>query len=205
MDDRELDALLARPAPTTSPQVRAAVAELVSSSREHARAAAPAPARQRRRRLVGAIALAAVALTAGGTLTAAQLDVPPFQTVPAGVQRLQQPVPVDYVTSNGKPVRCQAFLEFHDLTDAQVEAAEDHLAARDWSGFGQQAYDTARRMPDRLSPDPVDTALGVVIGDELTELARAAVPGVEIPTLPDHDTDGPTYNGYAMSCPTGQR
>ena len=112
---------------------------------------------------------------------------------------------MDYITRGGKPVRCQAFLEFRHLSDDQVRAARDHLAGRNWTGFGQHAYDTARKMPDHLSPDPVETALGVVIGDELTELAREAVPGVHVPTGPDHDVSGPVYNGYSMSCPTGQR
>jgi hypothetical protein len=143
-----------------------------------------------------------VALTAAGTLTAAQLNRPPFQTLEPGVQRIEEPIPLDYVTAAGKDVQCQAFLEFRNLTDDQVEAARTYVADRNWSGFGQRSYDTARRTATPTTVDSVDRELGEVIYQELLDTARDAVPGAGVG---NPDATGPNYNGHSMYCPTGQR
>ncbi len=199
MDDNELDELLATRVQPLDPQVHAAVAELV----KHARAQGATAVRPHRRRrfVVGWVALGAVVLTAGGTLTAAQLRVPPFQGLEPGVQRIQEPIPVDYVTAAGKDVRCQAFLEFRNLTEDQLDAAHTYVAQRDWSGFGQQAYNTAEKTAGSAAPDSVDRALGEVLVGELTDAAEQAVP------VARHDmyATGPAINGHSMTCALGPR
>jgi hypothetical protein len=199
MDDRELDDMLASRGRSTSPQIDAAVAELVVAARAEAARASLRPRRRRWR--VGGVALGAALVTAGGTLTAAQLDLPPFQGLEPGVQRVQQPIPVDYVIDTRKDVRCEAFLEYRNLTSDQMEAARTYVERRDWSSFGQRAYDTAKRTTTAATPDAVDRALGDVLDRELAEVARAAVPAASRTA----GTDGPAVSGWSMACPTGQR
>ncbi len=200
MDDSELDTLLATRAQPTNPRVEAAVAELVVAARVEV-AAASEPRRTRRRWAGAGVVLGAVVLTAGGTLTAAQLNLPPFQTLEPGIQRIQQPIPVDYAIDTGKAVRCQAFLEYRNLTQRQMDTARTYVAQRDWSGFGQQAYDTAKRTAGTSAPDPVDRAFGDILDREFRKVAQDAVPIASSQI----DATGPTISGYSMSCPTGQR
>lgn len=175
------------------------MAELVSATR--AEGSAVSRPRRRRRLVVSAVAFGAVVLTAGGSLTAAQLNLPPFQTLEPGVQRIQQAIPVDYTTVTGKAVQCEAFLEFRNLADAQMDVARTYVAQRDWSGFGQQAYDLARRAAGSSSPDLVDRALGEVLDQRLTDAAEDAVPTASKAI----DATGPAINGHSMACSTGQR
>ena len=199
MDDQELDNMLASRHQPTTPQMEAAVGDLVVATRMEATSARLRPSR--RRWMAGGVALGAVLVTAGGTLTAAQLNLPPFQSLEPGVQRVQQPIPVNYVIDTGKNVRCEAFLEYRGLTSDQMEAARTYVEQRDWSGFGQQAYDTAGRTTAASTPDAVDHAFGDVLDRELRAAAHAAVPAAS----PSAVTDGPTISGWSMACPTGQR
>lgn len=201
MDDQEIDALLAAGDRPGSPSVDAAVTDLVRRTRAEVLRTAGARSPRRRRMAVGVAVLGAVVLTAGGTLTAAELHVPPFQTLEPGVQRVQEPVPVDYTIDTGKDVHCQAFLEFRNLTGDQLAAARTYVAHHDWSGFGQRAYAAAERRAAHSS-DSVESALAAVLDDEFADLAPLAVPGVSVHHRSD---EGPTYNGNSMSCPTGQR
>lgn len=201
MNDAELDDLLATKVQATHPQVEAAVTALVAAAQAEVAVPAALTHRRRRRRLVGGLALGAVVLTAGGSLTAAQLNMPPFQTLETGVQRIQQPIPVNYTTNAGKAVRCEAFLEYRSLTDDQMDAAQSYVAHHDWAGFGEQAYAEAKATAGTSAPDPVDRALGGVLDREFRAAATAAVPGVSS-TI---DAAGPTVSGYSMACPTGQR
>ena len=200
MDDRELDELLATPMQPTPIGVSTAVTELVTDARVEASAATQLH-RRRRRFTVGGVALGAVVLTAGGTLTAYQLAVPPFQTLEPGIQRIQEPISVDYVTVTGKDVQCEAFLEFRNLNQDQLDAARIYVATRDWSRFGQQSYDTAKKTAGSSAPDPVDRALGEVLDAKMTDMAAEAVPAA----VRAVDTGGPEITGWSMACPTGQR
>lgn len=131
----------------------------------------------------------------------AQLNLPPFQGLEPGVQRVQQAIPVDYTTDVGEAVRCEAFLEFRNLTEDQVDAARDYVAQRDWTGFGQRTYDMARRTAGTSAPDPVDRVMGEILDREFTEAAEDAVPAASRAI----DATGPAINGWRMACPTGQR
>ena len=107
--------------------------------------ASQAPRTHRRRRVGwAAVASGVVLLTAaGGSLTAVQLRTPPFVTVPGGVQRSQPTVPVNYTTTSDAEVSCQAFLEFQNLSRAQLEEVETYVESQDWSPVGQSVYDRA--------------------------------------------------------------
>lgn len=200
VDDRELDSLLSvgRDHPPRA-QMLTAVADLVRAARVEAVASPRRP--QRRRLLVGGIVAGAVVLTGGGTLTAAQLGMPPFQTLEPGVQRVQQPIAVNYVSVTGKDVRCQAFLEFRHLRHDQLEGARTYVAAQDWSRTGQQAYDAAKRAVGSTAPDAVGDAFNEVLDAKMESVAEQAVPGA----VRDVNTKGPEITGWSMTCRTGER
>lgn len=124
-----------------------------------------------------------------------------FQTLEPGVQRVQQPIPVEYVIETGKRVRCEAFLKYRNLTSDQMDAARTYVEQRNWSGFGQQAYDTAKATVGTSAPDRVDKAMRKVLDQEFAEAAAAAVPGASTAI----EASGPAVNGHSMACPTGQR
>lgn len=200
MDDHELDSLLAaQRSQQLRPETVAAVADLVRTTR--AEVAMTPRRRQRRRLFVGGVVLGGVVLTGGGTLTAAQLGMPPFQTLEPGVQRIQQPITVDYTTVTGKDVQCEAFLEYRHLQQDQLEEARAYVAERDWSSTGQQAYDTAKRTAKPATPDAIDETFNEILDARLEELAEQAVPGA----VHDLHTEGPAISGWSMACPTGQR
>lgn len=108
---------------------------------------------------------------------------------------------MNYVTVTGKDVRCQAFLEYRHLDRHQLNQARAYIANRDWSGTGQQAYDTAKATAPSLTPDTVDEAFSDILDIRFEQLAKQAVPGA----VRDIDTEGPQISGWSMACPTGQR
>lgn len=199
MHDRELDELLARQVQPTGAGVQAAVSELVTMTR--AEVVSTRQPLRRRRLVVGGVVLGAVVLTGGGTLTAFQLNLPPFQTLEPGIQRVQQPIAVDYVIVTGKSVQCEAFLEFKNLDERQMDDARAYVASRDWSGFGQQTYNTAKRTAGSSTPDAIDEAFQVVMENKMEAVAERAVPGA----VHKMNTGGPEISGWSMYCPTGQR
>lgn len=200
MDDHELDRLLATQVQQPRADTAAAVGDLVRAARVDVVAASPRRL-QRRRLFVGGVVLGAVVLTGGGTLTAAQLGMPPFQGLEPGVQRIQAPIAVDYISVTGKNVQCEAFLEFRHLSQDQLDDARTYVAARDWSRTGQQAYDTAKNVATSSEPDAVDQAFNEVLDERMEKLAVHAVPGA----VRNVDAAGPQITGWSMSCPTGQR
>ncbi len=205
MMDSELDELLAAHQTTISPEVVLAVDELVTRTRLQA-GSQPVKRPWRRRRVVWAgVAGSALVLTgAAGWLSAEQLRTPPFSTIPDRVQRLEPAVPVDYTTVDNEQVHCQAFLEFQHLDLAQVDAVQAYLTGRDWTGFGQTVYDrAAARLPaaSRTS-EQVNQELGEVLDPALGKAVTGAVSSVRFRGF---GKGQPTYNGYAMTCGTGQR
>lgn len=200
MDDHALDRLLAMQVQQPHADTAAAVDELVRAARVEVVATSPRRL-QRRRLFVGGVVLGAVVLTGGGTLTAAQLGMPPFQTLEPEVQRVQAPIAVDYVSVTGKNVHCEAFLEFRHLSQDQLDDAQTYVAARNWSSTGQQAYDTAKNAAKSSEPDAVDQAFNEVLDARMEKVAARAVPGA----VHNADTAGPQITGWSMSCPTGQR
>ena len=140
MPDIDLDQLLhqTRP-PAPAPGAVAVARELAARA---GRAADPRRSGRRRRatpRLVAAAVTGAVLLSGATTLAAHQLRIPPFQTVPAGIQRLEEPVPIDVVEPDGTPGRCLVYLEL-----AAVDAADldrPHPAGEVRQECGQRVLD----------------------------------------------------------------
>ncbi len=176
----------------------AAVAHAESAGPAERRTPAPPPARG-----MWALGLtaAAVTLTAGTTVTAFFLGVPPFQSVPSGTVRTAQSIPLDYETSNSVEIRCRMFLEFERAGSADVEAVDVAIRSRDWSGFGQSLYDAQADLPDAptdsLNPqDPVVNAAT----DAVYVFAATVLPGLG---RFGEDRDGPTLSGIATTCVPG--
>lgn len=140
---------------------------------------------------------AAVLLSAGTTLAAYQLSIPPFQTLPAGMQRLEHSIPLDFVEPDGTQRRCLVFLEFTDVDAADLERLDRAVADRAWTTDQQRevtgtAGGPAPRTEDEVLPDTAH--------DHLLEFAVTVVP-----TLSDDLPDGrrPTFAGYGASCVDG--
>jgi hypothetical protein len=94
VDDDTLDDLLARTAPSPSPEALNTALQLARWTATEERR----PARRHDRRPLVIVAFAAGALLASGagTLTAYQLGIPPFQGTDPGSKRIATPIPVEY-------------------------------------------------------------------------------------------------------------
>jgi hypothetical protein len=196
MDDKELDGLLGRAIRPLASNVSAAVNNLVDATREHTQ---PQPAARKRwsRSLVwgSSVTAGAIFLTAGASITAAQMGIPPFQSLEGGTQRTTTAIPVDYVEPDGNQVHCRAFMEFRNL-DAAADAKIEHfITANDWSGFGQGLFDSV------AAKATVSSAATYLLGDAvnvaLYEKATQALPGLQRGPA---DTTDVTFNGSSMSC-----
>ena len=64
----------------------------------------------------------AVALSAATTYGAYQLSIPPFVETEPGVERVLEPISVDYTTDKGTVLDCDLYVEFTDVTQAQRDA-----------------------------------------------------------------------------------
>jgi hypothetical protein len=197
MDEPEFDELLRSSAPTPSRAAGATALLLVDDIRGANAAPAPphATRRHRRRRTVLiAAAAAAVALSAGGTIAAYQLSIPPFQTLEKGVDRAHTGIPVTYTNSLGRTVKCQAFIEYRNLDNAQQAAIERISSSKRWEGYGQRVLDELR-IP-KASPQAQNQAINEAALDDLWQAAHEAVP----PMVFMQPSSGPVFNGFAMSC-----
>lgn len=201
MDDDELDALLTRARPALGSETATAARDLATATRPASRGRVARP-RRRRRVFWGAAAAGVVLLTAGGTLTAAQLHVPPFQTLEPGVERISTAVPVDYVERSGRPVTCEAFLEFRQLDRSSRDQVTRYLQEQDWTGFGQTAYDTAAARTKSSSEPTTTDVFYEIVDEDLAAAATRALPGVPVN---DRHSAGVIFSGSAMSCRPGTR
>lgn len=195
MDDRELDELLDRAPKQLNNNVSAAVNDLIETAREHVRPQ-PSPRKKWSRSAVwGSIAAGAVALTAGASITAAQLGIPPFQSIEPGTQRTTTAIPINYVETDGHEVHCLAFMEFRNLDTAADAKVERFITASDWSGFGQSLFDSVEVKATASSS--ASYLLGDAVNAALFEKATQALPGLQHGPA---DTTDVIYNGSSMSC-----
>jgi hypothetical protein len=133
MNDLDLDELLAESiAPLPAPMTREA----------RTMAAATKPARIRRGRmprprwLIPMIFACSVALTGAASLTAVQLSVWPWVSLPEGFDRTVR-IPVEYTTDEGHVEVCGAYIELRNASASDLAALNAAIDARDWEGFGQ--------------------------------------------------------------------
>lgn len=189
MHDADLDQLLQRTRPSApDPATVAAARDLADQVRRGAPRRPPGRRRPAPRVAVTALA-GALLLTGGTTLAAHQLRVPPFQTVPDGIQRLEEPVPLDFVEPDGTERRCLVYLELTGVDRADLDRLEDEIASRSWSAAEQQA------VTGLASPRSQDELTGGATGDGLFRLAHATIPGLRL-----RGDEGPRYAGYAATC-----
>lgn len=195
MDEKELDQILNGAGHRWNIAVSSAVAELVDSTRVHT--IPPEPARKKLPRGVvwGIFATAAVLVTAGASVTAIQMGIPPFQSLEAGLQRTTTAITVNYVEAGGTAVTCNAFIEFRQLDAASEAKIESYISTQDWSGFGQDLFDTAEAQATPSST--VSSRLADAIDTALFEKTGEVLPGI---VHGPADTTGVIFNGHSMSC-----
>lgn len=196
LNDDELDVLLARGAGAGRFDTRteAAIAALVLEARTRG------PERARRRRRVG-VALGAVAAALGvvGLLIAPTaisdwwLRTPPFQELPEGWLRSTEYIPIVWTSPDGEMERCRTYLEL-ERADADLLAELDAaILARDWTGFGQELYDTLPGNPPATSVESEVLELSLPV---VQEFAREVIPGLDTPD------SGPAVGAFATTCRT---
>ena len=195
MDDKELDELLGRVTTSLASSVSIEVSNLVDATREQTR-----PRRAGRRTwsqslVWGGVAAGAILLTAGASVVAAQMSIPPFQGIEDGLQRTTTAIPVDYVESDGHEVRCLAFMEFRNLDAAADSEVEHFIKVTDWAGFGQGLFDSAKA--NATQSRTATYQLGTLVDAALYENAAKVLPGLH--RGPSITTDV-TFNGSSMSC-----
>ena len=195
MDDKELDELLGRAMTPLASSVSTEVSNLVDATREHTRPRKAVRKTWSRSIVWGGVAAGAILLTAGASVVAAQMGIPPFQGIEEGTQRTTTAIPVDYVETDGHEVRCLAFMEFRNLDAAADLEVEHFIKASDWTGFGQGLFDTAHANATQSSTATYQ--LGSLIDAALYEKATEVLPGLQ--RGPATTTDV-TFNGSSMSC-----
>lgn len=194
LTDDQLDRLL--DATATAPRTEAEVAarELATLTRSAADVS-PGPPRLRRRLV--AIAAGAVLLSGAGTVTAYELSIPPFQSLPDGISRIRPPIVAEYDGLDGQRHRCQVFPEFINLTPEQDAAARAWASSQDWAGYG-----------DRLAAGFTATTPGgeeaqlfdAVSRDLRSGFAEQMVPGVELEPIEAEESGRAGLAGSAGIC-----
>ena len=142
------------------------------------------------------VALGLVALTGAGNYAAYQLSIPPYVETGPGVERVEDPIPVDYTTDAGTALDCNLYLEFRDVSAAQrarLDAMGDDPV---WRGFGQRVYDA---LPDqnRAVQDGPEPLWSERVNERVTAEALRENPGLtfsgpvgsHITSMPPHRTD----------------
>lgn len=193
MNDHELDELL-----TQLPMSPTARSEAVDALVTNTRRQVERERRPRRRTAVIGVAIGAVLLSAGGTLTASQLRIPPFQGLEPGLQRSAAHIPVNYRDLNGDDYRCQYFIEYRDLDRDQIQQVERFISDSDWSGLGSRLYEEAEARGGDW--EAIHRRAGDAVSEEIEDRTRKAFP--EIPYQP---VDGQGFSGGAMWCAVEHR
>jgi len=193
MNDDELDALLRQAAQPEAPA--AATRDAVARARAQHR-----PRPHRRLLIGGAIVAGALALTAGTTLTAYYLRIPPFQGLPEGSLRTAGFIPLDYTSDEGIEVSCRVFLEFENVDSAGVARVDAAITATDWSTWGQDLYDGIANPIPQPAPaqnlNPQDDVMELYPVASY-EFARDVIPNLGyLGATPN----GPTLSGIATTC-----
>lgn len=195
MNDDDLDLLLtdarrhaAEPAVVLSRLVAAETAQL-----NRAR-----PRVQRRWLRVGVLApvgMGVVALMGAGTLAAYQLSIPPFVSTESGVERVTEPIPVDYTTDAGTVLDCNLWLEFRNVSDAQRANLNAMSTDSMWQGFGQRVYDD---LPEshKGTQDGPEPLWSERVDDQVYADALRANPGLTF----RGSGDSPSLEGSTTRC-----
>ena len=193
LTEDHLDQLLAATAAPVRPEAQAAARELATLTRNTSNV--PQRPHRRRRRLVAIAAVLALA-SGAGTLTAYELSIPPFQSLPDGISRVRPPIIVEFDGVDGQRHRCQVFPEFLNLTAAQDEAARAWASRQDWTGYGDQL---AVGFNANTQQGQETQLLKAVFHDLRARFAEQMVPGV---TLDPHDAHSSGTAGLAGSAGT---
>lgn len=194
--DAELDGMLERARGTgeAGPRIDAALADLVTAARREG------PPRARRRRgirlgVIGALTGAGLVglLTAPTAPSDWWMRTPPFQELPQGWVRTTEYVPIVWTSPDGEEERCRTYFELERADAALLAELEAAILARDWTGFGQELYDSLPGSPPATSVESEVLELSL---PHLQEFASEVIPGLETP-----DT-GPAVGALATTCRT---
>jgi hypothetical protein len=188
MDGDEFEALLTRAGTTTAVR-QATLDELVQRTRASRRRS-----RSRKPVVIGVAVLGAALLAAAAT-SSAWTKIPPFQSLPADQYRTQTAIPVDYTTTSGQAVRCQAFLEYLHLSVAEADQAQAYVRQHDWTGFGQRLYDAGAPAHERA--EHAQSRVLDALDPALTAVEHEAVPSA---APKGSATDGASISGWSIVC-----
>lgn len=148
------------------------------------------------------VGIGVLAFSGAGTYAAYQLSIPPYVATEPGVERVSDPIPVNYRTDAGRRIDCLAYLEFRDVTAAQRERLNALSANGDWSGYGQRIYNGLPEANRQVQEGP-EPMLADRVDAELYALALKAVPGIGFRT----GNGTPSIEGATIRCtyPDGTR
>ena len=195
MNDEDLDVLLDGARQRAS-EPATALSRLVAV--EAAQTHGPRARSWHRRLRVGVLAPAGIgvlALTGAGTLAAYQLSVPPFVSTEPGVERVTDPIPVDYTTDAGTVLDCGLWLEFRNVSDAQRANLDAMATDPMWQGFGQRVYDALPEQ-NRAVQDGPESLWSERVNEQVYAEALRANPGLTL----RGPADGPSLVGATTRC-----
>lgn len=202
MNEHELDLLLADARKdATAPS--AALARLVAAEAiDHSTGKSKLSSRWLRRGMLLPVGIGAVALSAAATYGVYQLSIPPFVQTGPGIERVSEPISVDYTTDKGTVLECDLYLEFSDVTPAQRDALNAMSSGSKWDGFGQRAYDSlpALHRKTQNGPEPLWSER---VTEAVYAEALATIPGLKLRAT----DDTASIHGATTRCeyPEGQR
>lgn len=202
MTDNDLDALLTEARPSAS-EPASALSRLIANEALTAATKAKAPKRRWVRPGIAVPAgIGAVVLSAATTYGAYQLSIPPFVETEPGVERVNEPISLDYTTDKGTVLDCDLYLEFTDVTQAQRDALNALSSDAKWQGFGQSTYDG---LPDanRATQNGPEPLWSERVNEAVNKEALATIPGLQLRA----DPGTPSIHGSTTRCdyPEGQR
>jgi hypothetical protein len=202
MNEQDLDLLLADARKdATAPS--AALARLVAADAIDQGAQKFKPSRRwLRRGMFVPVGIGAIALSAATTYGAYQLSIPPFVETEPGIERVVEPISVDYTTDKGTVLDCDLYVEYTNVTQAQRDALNAMSSSPKWDGFGQRTYDslpaTNRKTQDGPEPLWSERVTRAVYAEALESIR-----GLKL-----RASDGtPSIHGATTRCeyPEGQR
>lgn len=202
MNEHDLDLLLgdARKDATgaSAALARLVAAEAVDQATEKSKLSRNWP----RWRMVVPVGIGAVALSAATTYGAYQLSIPPFVETEPGVERVSEPISVDYTTDQGTVLDCDLYVEFTNVTQAQRDALNAMSSNPRWDGFGQRTYDglPAANRKTQNGPEPLWSER---VTEAVYAQALGSIPGLKLQA----SDDTASIHGATTRCeyPEGQR
>lgn len=195
MQDEELTTLLERAKEHVSPAASTIGGRLAAEVAEHQLGRRWSPRSWARKGIVIPVGIGVLAFTGAGTYAAYQLTIPPYVATEPRVERVSDPVPVNYRTDAGRRIACLAYLEFRDVTPLQRRQLNAMSTDGSWNGYGQRIYD---RLPvaHRQSQDGPEPMLADRVDVDLYARALEAAPGIAFRTA-----DGaPSIEGATIRC-----